>query len=35
MQKYFTSICTDKKGYFLSEDNVELCTQDEIMTRVS
>ena len=29
MQKYFTSICTDNKGYFLSEYNVDIWTQDE------
>ena len=34
MQKYFTSIFTDKKGYGLSQYNVEVCTQDEIMSRV-
>ena len=28
MQKYFTSIFRDKKGYGLSQYNVEVCTQD-------
>ena len=34
MQKYFVSIFTDKKGYGLSQYNVEVCTLDEIMRRV-
>ena len=28
MQKYFTSIFTDKKGYGLSPYNVEVCTEE-------
>ena len=28
MQKYYTSIFTDKKGYGLSPYNVEVCTQE-------
>ena len=35
MQKYFTSFFTDKKGYGLSQYNVEVCTlEDEIISRV-
>ena len=34
MQKYFTSIFTNKKGYGLSQYKVEVCTQDEIMSGV-
>ena len=34
MQKYFVSIFTDKKGYGLSQYNVEVCTLDKIMRRV-
>ena len=28
MQKYYTSIFTDKKDYELSPCNVEVCTQE-------
>ena len=34
MQKYFTSILTDKKGYGLSQSNVEVWMKDKIMSRV-
>ena len=34
MQKYFTSIFTDKTGYGLSQYNVDVCTQDEIISKV-
>ena len=29
MPKHFTSIFTDKKGYSLSQYNVEVCTQED------
>ena len=34
MQKYFTSVFTDKRIYGLSQYNVEVCTWDEILSRV-
>ena len=32
--KYLTSIFIGKKGYDLSQYNVEVCTQDEIMNEI-